>query len=84
MEEIQKPPKSIPIARAKEIAQSMGYDELIIVGVHYQTGTQSVATYGITKAACENAAKGGNAVKKLLNWPEEKCHAVPNRLKKDK
>ena len=33
---------------------------------------------------CDNAAQGGNAIKKLLGWPEELCNAVPNRTKKRK
>lgn len=75
-------PKTIPIARAKEIATELGYDEVIIVGAHYETGTQHVTTYGTTLAACENAAKGGNAVKKLLGWPPEKCQDKPARQKR--
>lgn len=71
-------PKAIAIARAKEISK-LGYDEVIIVGANYNTGTQHVTTYGKSLAACENAAKGGNAIKKLLNWPPELCNAKPKR-----
>lgn len=70
--------KKIPITKAKEIAQ-LGYDEVIIVGCNYETGTQHVTTYGNSQLACENAAIGGNAVKKLLNWPDEMCKAKPTR-----
>ena len=71
-------PKKIAIAKAPEIAQ-LGYDEVIIVGANYETGTQSVCTYGKSQTACENAAIGGNTIKKLLNWPDEKCKAKPTR-----
>lgn len=72
----------IPISKCKEVSAEYGYDEVIIVAAHYQSGTQSVATYGRSQEACENAAKGGNAIKKLLNWPEDLCNAKPARQKK--
>lgn len=74
-------PKRISIKAAKEIAE-LGYDEVIIVGCNYETGTQHVTTYGKSLAACENAARGGNAVKRLLKWPEEMCNAKPTRQKR--
>lgn len=74
-------PKKIPITTAKDIANNLHYDEVIIVGCHYETGIQHVTTYGKSVASCENAAKGGNAIKKLLGWPEDKCNAVPKRAK---
>lgn len=74
--------KKIPISKAKEIAQ-FGYDEVIIVGCQYADGIQHVTTYGKSQAACENAAIGGNEVKKLLKWPEEMCNAKPPRQKKN-
>lgn len=73
--------KPITIKTAKEIS-TLGYDEVIIVGCQYDTGIQHVTTYGKTQAACENAAIGGNAIKKLLNWPEDKCNVKPARQKK--
>lgn len=80
-------PKPIPIQRAKDLA-ALGYDEVIIVGANYETGVQHVTTYGKSLAACKNAAKGGNAIKKLLGWPPEKCEDKPvrqeNREKMDK
>ncbi len=77
-------PKTIPIERAKEISQ-LGYDEVIIVGCNYETGIQHVTTFGKSQSACENAAKGGNAIKKLLGWPAELCNEKPARqLRKEK
>lgn len=74
--------KPIPIQRAKDISQ-LGYDEVIIVGSNYETGAQHVTTYGKSTAACENAAQGGNAIKRLLKWPEEKCQDKPARQKRN-
>jgi hypothetical protein len=74
-------PKPITISTAKEIS-ALGYDEVIIVGANYETGTQHVTTYGKTKAACENAAIGGNAIKRLLKWPEDKCNDMPSDQRK--
>jgi hypothetical protein len=71
-------PLPIKIQEAKQIAK-LGYDEVIIFGANYATGTQHVTTYGKSEAACENAARGGNAIKKLLNWPPEKTNAKPRR-----
>lgn len=73
--------KPITIKTAKEIS-NLGYDEVIIVGCHYESGIQHVTTYGKTQVACENAAIGGNQIKKLLKWPEDKCNAKPARQKK--
>jgi len=73
--------KKIPIQTAKDIA-ALGYDEVIIVGCNYESGIQHVTTYGKSMKACENAAIGGNAVKRLLKWPEEKCQDKPARQRK--
>lgn len=76
-----KRPKAIPISQAKQIAKESGYDEVIIVGCNYETGIQHVTTYGKSTSACENAAKGGNAIKNLLGWHPEKCNDKPARSK---
>lgn len=71
----------IPIQQAKNISE-LGYDEVIIVGCNYETGIQHVTTYGKSLAACENAAIGGNAIKKLLGWDQKLCNTKPKRQKK--
>jgi hypothetical protein len=73
--------KSIPITAVKELAKKYGYTQIVVHGYDGETGTESVATWGKTIADCENAARGGNAVKKLLGWPEEQCNAKPKRSK---
>ena len=71
--------KRIPITWAKKIANELGYTQVIIHAYDGETGIQSVCTYGKTIADCDNAAKGGNAIKRLLKWPEELCNAKPKR-----
>ena len=74
-------PKKITIQKAKDIA-ALGYDEVIIIGCNYETGIQHITTFGKSLVACENAAKGGNEIKKLLGWSKELCNAKPARQKK--
>jgi hypothetical protein len=74
--------KNIPINWGKKIAEELGYTQVIIHGYDGETGMQCVTTYGKTVSDCENAAEGGNTIKKLLGWPEELCNAKPKRSKK--
>lgn len=74
--------KRIPILTAKDIADHYGYSQVIIHAFDAETGIQHVTTFGKSLSDCDNAAKGGNAIKKLLKWPEESCDAKPSRLKK--
>lgn len=74
--------KRIPINWAKKIAEELGYTQVIIHGYDGETNVQCVTTYGKSISDCENAAEGGNAIKKLLGWPEELCNAKPKRGKK--
>ncbi len=37
-------------------------------------------TYGQSLEECAHAALGGNMVKKALGWPDNLCHAKPERL----
>lgn len=76
--------RRIPIKVAKDIAKNLGYSQVIIHAYDGKTGIQHVTTYGETIADCENAALGGNTIKKLLGWPEELTHATPARIKKKK
>ena len=74
--------KRIPISWAKKIGEELGYTQVIIHGYDGESGVQSVCTYGKSLADCDNAAKGGNTIKKLLGFPEELCNTVPSRLKR--
>lgn len=73
--------KSLPISAVKELGQKYGYTQIVIHAYDGETGTESVATWGKSKADCENAAHGGNAVKKLLGWPEKQCNAKPAHVR---
>lgn len=74
--------KKIPIKAAKDIANEYGYNQIIIHGYDIESGVQSVCTYGKSQEDCDNAAKGGNAIKKLLGWPDDLCNTKPQRVKK--
>lgn len=73
----------IPIADAKRIAKERGYTQIVIHAYDGETGIQHVTTYGVSVEDCKNAARGGNAIKKLLGWPEDKCNAKPIRQQKE-
>ena len=74
--------KKIPIKAAKDIANEYGYNQIIIHGYDIESGVQSVCTYGKSQEDCDNSAKGGNAIKKLLGWPDDLCDTKPQRVKK--
>ncbi len=70
----------IAIQEAKNISKKYKLPQVIIVA---WDGTKThVVTYGRTLKDCEQAAQGGNFVKKALGWPEEHCHATPARIKR--
>ena len=71
--------KRIPIKEAKDIASRYALNQVIIVAWDATNGLTHVVTYGKTVEECEQAAKGGNMVKKALGWPDELCHAAPRR-----
>lgn len=71
--------KEIPVSQAKEIANNYGYTQVIIHAFDSETGVQHVTTYGKNLKECKQAAKGGNEIKRLCDWPEELCNAVPNK-----
>lgn len=71
--------KEITIAMAKQISKKTGYPEIVIFGYDPISGKQHVTTYGETKVQCIDAAKAGNFIKKACGWPDEFCHAKPNK-----
>jgi hypothetical protein len=76
--------KRIPIKAAKEISDKYNQDQVIIVTWDKTNNQVHVVTYGKTINDCDQAALGGNFVKKALNWPDELCNSEPNRIKKMK
>lgn len=75
-------PKRIPITAAKRIAQEFLQDQVILITFDKTSGTTHVVTYGKSKEDCDQAAIGGNKLKReFLGWPEELCNAVPRRMR---
>jgi hypothetical protein len=80
-----KTDKRIPIQTAKNIGESFGYTHVIITAFDNETGITSVTTWGKSQVDCEQAAVGGNFIKKALGWPPEKCNDKPARqIRKEK
>lgn len=73
--------KKIPIADAKNVGEKHGYSQVIIVAWDKETGIESVTTWGKTLSDCDQAAVGGNFVKKALGWPNELTQAKPARVR---
>lgn len=69
----------VPVDMAKLIANQCEKDQVIIVCWDKHHGKSHVTTYGKTMIDCEQAAMGGNKVKKAIGWPDELCHAKPER-----
>lgn len=70
-------PKRIPIAEARRVAEAQGLSQVILVG--WDGEYMHVVTYGRSQADCEQAARGGNLVKKALGFPPEFCEMKPAR-----
>lgn len=69
----------IPISSAKSVGKAFGYTQVIITAFDKRTGITHVTTWGQSQEDCEQAAIGGNFVKKALGWPDEKCQDKPAR-----
>lgn len=73
-------PKRIPITAAKDVAEKFDCSQVIILA--WDGELTHVVTYGKTLLDCEQAAEGGNRVKRFLGWPEDKCQDKPARARK--
>ncbi len=74
--------KRIPIKTAKDIAKKYGYDQVIVLALHTANNQQHVTTFGKTTADADQAAQGGNYIKRrFLNWPKSECLAEPTRVR---
>lgn len=80
--EKNKRAKLVPISSLKKIAEDFGYDQVINVSWDKSTGVTNMATYGSDEEQCQQAAVGGNFVKKALGWPESLQEAIPSSAKK--
>jgi hypothetical protein len=74
-------PKRIPIAEAKRVAEAHGCRQVIMLAFDDE-GRTHVVTYGRTLADCEQAAEGGNRMKRVMGWPEELCQDKPARVRR--
>ncbi len=72
-------PKRIPVSAAKLVAVTYDCRQVILVALD-NDNTTHVVTYGSTEEQCDQAAQGGDFVKKALGWPES-LNAMPNRVK---
>ncbi len=70
--------RRIPIRAAKTFATEQGLNQVIIVG--WDGKRMHVITYGKTLEDCEQAADGGNFVKKALGFPTDLCNSKPARV----
>jgi len=70
----------IPTLAASNIAKAYGLRQVILVA--WDGEKVHVVTYGATTADCDQAALGGNFVKKALGWPESLRRGVPTRVSK--
>jgi hypothetical protein len=73
-------PKRIPILAASDIARAYDCKQVIVVA--WDRERTHVITYGKSVEDCDEAAHGGNFVKKALEWPEAMCKEEPSRVKK--
>lgn len=74
--------KNIPIVAAQRIAEQYDKDQVIIATWDKKHGRTHITTYGKTLKDCDEAAQGGNFIKKALGWPDELCNAKPSRVRK--
>jgi uncharacterized protein YuzE len=66
--------------QAKDIAQEYNLKQVILCA--WDGERTHIVTYGKTLEDCDQAAQGGNKIKKFLGWSEELCEAEPSRVKK--
>lgn len=74
--------KRIPIKTAQDIGDKYGYSQVIVVAWDKEANVTSVTTWGKSLNDCEQAAIGGNFVKKALGWPNHLTEAKPARVKR--
>lgn len=70
-------PKRVPISAVKQLAKDQGLKQVIVMA--WDGRLMHVVTYGETTEDCDQAAQGGDLLKKTLGWPEHK--AYPSRVK---
>ena len=74
--------KKIPITAAKEIASKYAKDQVIILTWDKAHSKTHITTFGKSLEDCQQAAAGGNNLKRALGWPDELCQDMPKRASK--
>jgi hypothetical protein len=72
----------IPISLAKSISKEYTKDQVIILTWEKETNTTTVTTFGRSQTDCEQAAEGGNVIKKTLGWPNHLTEDKPARQRR--
>ncbi len=74
--------KRIPIQVCKDIVKKYDQSQAILVTWDRKSNITNVVTYGKTLDDAEQAAKGGNNIKKILRFPEDMCNSIPSKIKR--
>jgi len=75
-------PKRVPISVAREVCEKTSARQVILA--IWDGERTHIITYGKSVEDCQQAAVGGNVIKRALGWPEELCNAKPRRGKSKK
>lgn len=70
--------KRIPISVVSDIIKHFHLKQAILVT--WDGVSTSVVTDGNDVHQAEQAAEGGNMIKRALNWPEQHCNAVSAKV----
>lgn len=71
-------PERLPIQDAKELAHRHGLQQVILLA--WDGERTHCVTYGKSVEDCDQAAQGGEKVKKVMGWPN--WEAQPSRVKR--
>lgn len=67
----------IPVEDAKLIAETRGYDQIVIIGRKVgKGGGEHVTTYGRNPEHCAIAAMMGDKLKEIMQWPAQQFHVT--------
>ncbi len=71
--------KRVPIEAVKQVGRTHGLSQVILLG--WDGKRTHVVTWGKSVEDCDQAAFGGDLVKKALGWPESLMGDRPSRVK---
>jgi hypothetical protein len=66
----------IPIKKVKQIREDLNLSAIVIYGIDAE-GREHVSTHGKMRLEASIAAELGNKLKKILDWPANKCNSKP-------